>query len=157
MIESKKKENLSTILKDNDTVLLTTSKTDGTLASRPMGHQNLEANGDLWLMTRKDTAKYDEIRANPKVNLSLMDKSYAVLTGTAEIVEDPSLVEKYWNKFYEKLFQTTVNDPTLVMIKVDIDSAEHWKPENFEKNVTHFIQEMGEIEKHTTEDEIVHL
>lgn len=137
-----KREILMDILEDNDTILFTTESASGKLVTRPMSFQDLEFDGDIWLMTKKDTAKYDEILRNPNVNIGVFDKSYASISGVAEIVEDDKLKEKYWNDFYEKLFDTEYDDPDLVMIKVNAQTAEYWETSNFTKSVANFFKQV---------------
>lgn len=149
-----KKDILLEILKDNDNVLLTTVSLSGNLVTRPMRTQETEFDGDLWFMTKKGTAKYYEIMANPKVNIGIFDKSYASVAGHATIVEDNAKKEEFWNSFYEKLFDTSYDDPDLVLIKVTPDTAEYWETGNFTKSVSNFFKQVVGNDHPDEEDDV---
>lgn len=150
-----KREILIDIIEDNETVLFTTISLSGNIHSRPMNYQDVEFDGDLWFMTRKDTSKYDEILKNPKVNIGIFDDSYASIAGTAAIVEDDARKKEYWNKFYEKLFDTNYDDPMLVLIKVHVETAEYWETGNFTKSVVNFVKQVVGNEDHVKEEDDV--
>lgn len=153
--KEQKKEVLLDIIKDNDIVLFTTISLSGNIHSRPMSYQAVEFDGDLWFMTRKDTSKHDEILINPKVNIGIFDDSYASIAGTATIVEDDARKKEYWNKFYEKLFDTDYDDPMLVLIKVHVETAEYWETGNFTKSVVNFVKQVVVNEDHVKEEDDV--
>lgn len=67
--------------------MFTTVSPEG-LVSRPMKTQEVEFDGDLWFMTKKDTSKFEEILHDSRVNVVYADKSYVSIRGTATIVED---------------------------------------------------------------------
>lgn len=130
------------LIKDIDTAMFTTISEEG-LTSRPMQTQELEFDGDLWFLTKKDTTKYQEILYNPHVNVAYVGKSYVSIRGTAEIVEDPAKKKELWNKVYEKLLETTYDDPNIVLIKVHTDTAEYWDTGNLMKSVKHFFKRVA--------------
>lgn len=128
--EKEQLETLIDILNDVDVVMLTSISEEGKLVARPMQTQELEYDGDLWFITMKHTDKYKEIEANPTVNISVVGKSYASISGTAKIVDDRERLDKHWNKIYEKMFDTHPKDPNLTMVKIEMDSAEYWDTGN---------------------------
>jgi general stress protein 26 len=60
------------------------------------------------------------------VNVLFTEKSHVSLSGRAEIVENDLKKKVYWDKTEEKFFETTYEDPEIVMIKIDALSAEFW-------------------------------
>lgn len=130
------------ILKDTDVVMLTTVAEDGNIVSRPMQTQELEFDGDLWFITRKDTTKYKEIKANPNVSVSVVGDSYASISGTAVFVDDVQRKKEFWNKAYEKMFDVRYDDPTLILIKVEANQAEYWETGNTTKSVANFFKKV---------------
>lgn len=82
--------------------MLTTISEDGNIVSRPMQNQELESDGDLWFITRKDTTKYKEIKANPNAKVSVVGNSYASISGTAIFVDDVERKKEFWNKDEQK-------------------------------------------------------
>lgn len=86
-------ETVRDLIKGIDTAMLTTISAEG-LVSRPMKTQEVEFDGDLWFLTKKDTSKFEEILHDPRVNVIYADKSYVSIRGTAKLVQD---VEKKKN------------------------------------------------------------
>ncbi|AOZ90901.1 pyridoxamine 5'-phosphate oxidase family protein [Paenibacillus crassostreae] len=119
-------EKVRDLIKGIDTAMLTTVTEQG-LVSRPMKTQEVEFDGDLWFLTKKDTNKYQELLRNRSVNVAYVDKSYVSLRGEAELVSSPAKIKEFWNIAYEKLLETTPDDPNLVLIKIKAESAEYWE------------------------------
>ena len=140
-------EKLRDLIKDIDTAMLTTSTPEGLIA-RPMMTQEVEFDGDLWFFTMKDTDKYREILHDSEVNVSYAGKSYVSVSGKVEVVEDVDKKREYWNKAYEKMLETTVDDPNLVLLKVNVRSAEYWETGSVTKNAVNLFKKMtGKDEK----------
>lgn len=127
-------ETVRDLIKGIDTAMLTTVTEQG-LVSRPMKTQEVEFDGDLWFLTKKDTNKYQELLRNRSVNVAYVDKSYVSLRGEAELVSSPAKIKEFWNIAYEKLLETTPDDPNLVLIKIKAESAEYWETGNKTKMV----------------------
>lgn len=119
-------ETVRDLIKGIDTAMLTTVTEEG-LVSRPLKTQEVEFDGDLWFLTMADTDKYEEIQHNPNVNVAYVGKSYVSIRGTAELVRDRAKIKEFWNMAYEKLLETTSDDPNLILIKVKADTAEYWE------------------------------
>ena len=134
-------DKLRDLIKDIDTAMLTTSTPEG-LISRPMMTQEVEFDGDLWFFTMKDTDKYREILHDSEVNVAYAGKSYVSVSGKVEIVEDINKKSEYWNKAYEKMLDTTVDDPNLVLLKVNVRSAEYWETGSMTKNAVNLFKKM---------------
>ena len=133
---------LKNILKDTDIIMLTTVSEDGNIVSRPMQTQELEFDGNLWFITRRDTTKYQEILANPNVNVTVVGDSYASISGTASFIDDIDRKKEFWNKIYEKMFGVSYDDPILVLIKVESHKAEYWDTGNTTKSVANFFKKV---------------
>ncbi|RCX17734.1 general stress protein 26 [Fontibacillus phaseoli] len=134
-------EKVRDLIKGIDTAMLTTVTGEG-LVSRPMKTQEVEFDGDLWFLTKKDTNKYREILRNPTVNVAYVDKSYVSIRGEAELVQSPDKVREFWNVAYEKLLETSSDDPNLVLIKVKADTAEYWETGNPVKMVMRLFSKL---------------
>lgn len=132
-------EMLRDLIKDVDTAMLTTISEEG-LVSRPMKTQEVEFDGDLWFLTKKDTEKYEEILHENEVNVAYAGKSYVSIRGRAELVEDLAKKKELWSKTYEKILQTSYDDPNIVLIKVKAESAEYWDTGSFTKNMVFFYK-----------------
>ncbi|MNI91650.1 hypothetical protein D3C73_1493480 [compost metagenome] len=49
------------------------------------------------------------------------------IRGRAELVDNRAKIKSFWNLAYEKLLDTTSDDPRLVLIRVHADTAEYWE------------------------------
>lgn len=141
MIKQEEIETLRELIKDVDTAMLTTLTEEG-LISRPMKTQEVEFDGDLWFFTKKETDKYREILHDQDVNVAYAGKSYVSVRGKAEIVEDLAKKKELWSKAYEKIMQTSYDDPNLILIKVKAEAAEYWETGNFTKKIAFLYKRM---------------
>jgi len=142
------------LIKDIEVAMFTTISSDNKILSRPMQTQEVEFDGELWFLTMKDTDKYQEITANPHVNLAYAGKSYVSISGTAEFIEDEAKKKEYWNPVFDKMLDTSYDDPNVVLIKVDADSAEYWDSGNTLKSVKTFVKKLTNNETKKDEKEI---
>ncbi|RHW38140.1 general stress protein [Neobacillus notoginsengisoli] len=141
MLKKEELETLRELIKDVDTAMLTTATEEG-LVSRPMKTQEVEFDGDLWFFTKKETNKYEEILNDQDVNVAYAGKSYVSVRGKAEIVEDLNKKKELWSKAYEKIMQTSYDDPDVVLIKVKAEAAEYWETGNFAKKIAFMYKRM---------------
>lgn len=135
-------ETLKKIVEDAKVAMLVTQQADGKLVSRPMQLQEIEFDGDIWFLTRTDTDKYSEIKANPSVNVAFVDKSYASISGQAEFVDDLDRKKEFWNGVYDKMFDVSYDDPSVTLIKVNAESAEYWDTGATVKSVYNFVKKV---------------
>lgn len=157
MMKQEELETVRELIKDVDTAMLTTVTEEG-LVSRPMKTQEVEFDGDLWFFTKKETDKYEEILHEQDVNVAYAGKSYVSIRGRAEIVEDLNKRKELWSKAYEKIMQTSYDDPSVVLIKVQAEAAEYWDTGNFKKKIAFMYKRMtGQSAKSTDINETVEL
>lgn len=157
MMKQEELETLRELIKDVDTAMLTTVTEEG-LVSRPMKTQEVEFDGDLWFFTKKETDKYKEILHDKDVNVAYAGKSYVSVRGRAEIVEDLNKKKELWSKAYEKIMQTSYDDPTVVLIKVKAEAAEYWDTGNFKKQIAFLYKRMkGQSSESTDVNETIEL
>ena len=131
------------ILKNAKVAMLVTNSSDGRLVARPMQLQETEYDGDLWFLTRKDTDKYEEIKTNDNVNVVIADKSYASISGKAEIVDDLEKKKEFWNPAYSAMFDLEDHtDPNITLIKVHSETAEYWDTGSTLKSAYNFVKKV---------------
>ncbi|MDQ0428642.1 general stress protein 26 [Planomicrobium stackebrandtii] len=135
-------QTVNKLIKDIKVAMFTTISSDNKIISRPMQTQEVEFDGELWFLTMKDTEKYEEIISNPNVNLAYAGSSYVSISGTAEFIEDAAKKKEYWNPIFDKMLDTSYDDPNVVLIKVDADSAEYWDSGNTLKSVKTFVKKL---------------
>lgn len=120
---------LGELLKNIEVAMMTTTDPDGCLRSRPMGTQRIEFDGNLWFFTSRESGKVIAIENDQQVNLAYSspnDMRYISVTGNASIVEDRTRAAELWNPTYRSWFPRGLQDPNLVLIKVEVESAEYW-------------------------------
>ncbi len=127
---TEKREQLRGLIKGIDIAMFTTWGEGGFPVSRPLSTQEAEFDGKvLWFFTRRSSAKVDEIRRNPKVNVGYASKErnvYLSVAGTAELVDEQALIDAYWNDAMKAFFPGGRTDPDLALIKVTVHTVEYW-------------------------------
>ncbi|MEO9325410.1 pyridoxamine 5'-phosphate oxidase family protein [Nocardioides sp. C4-1] len=110
--------------------MLTTMTADGTHVSRPMALQDVEFDGDLWFFALDDSAKAEEIRRNPQVNVAFADdkhQAWTSVSGTADLVHDRARMEELWAPPLKVWFPDGVDTLGAVLIRVRAETAEWWE------------------------------
>ena len=139
MRESTRETNIRLLnerLKTFDVAMLTTINTrDGSLHSRPMMTSKADFDGTLWFFSKFSSAKVDEIRSGSQVNLSYSTPAagrYISVSGAAYVVPDRMKMEELWNESFRAWFPLGIDEPDLVLLRVDVVSAEVWDTEHKE-------------------------
>ena len=115
------------LAKDIQIGMLTTVDEQGHFVSRPMAQQEVEFDGDLWFFAERDSRKIRHIAANPHVGVTLSSgATWISLNGTAEIVTDTAKARELWNTVVEAWMPQGPEDPSVVLIKFNADTAEYW-------------------------------
>lgn len=157
MMKQDEIETLRDLIKGIDVAMLTTATEEG-LVSRPMKTQEVEFDGDLWFFSKKDTEKYEEIMHDQDVNVAYAGQSYVSVRGKAEIVEDMNKKKELWSKMYEKIMQTSYDDPNVILIKVNVEAAEYWESGNLIKNIVYYYKRMtGQSSRDTDINQTIEL
>ena len=106
---------------------LTTVMKDGRLASRPMTLQEVEFDGDLWFFAERDSSPVKHITDSPQVNVGVgSGGTWVSLSGDAVLVDDVAKKKELWNSGVEAWFPQGPEDGSVVLLKVEADSAEYW-------------------------------
>ena len=115
------------LIKGERFAFLTTTAPDGTLTSRPMALQEVEFDGDLWFFAERDSRKMSHLTAHPQVNVAAgSGGSWVSLTGRCAVVEDVGRKRELWNSAVGAWFPQGPDDASVVLLKVEGDSAEYW-------------------------------
>ncbi|MCF6506743.1 pyridoxamine 5'-phosphate oxidase [Blastococcus sp. MG754426] len=106
---------------------LTTTAPGGKLTSRPMTLQEVEFDGDLWFYAERGSHPVEHVTASPQVNVGIgSGGTWVSLTGHARVVDDLAKKKELWNGGVEAWFPGGPEDPDVVLIKVEGESAEYW-------------------------------
>ena len=101
----------------------------GHLRSRPMSTQKFEFDGELWFFTDDKTHKIEEIKKDNRVCVAYSNPGenvYLSVSGAAEVVKDRAKIEELWDPILKVWFPDGVDDPSLCLLKVQVDQAEYW-------------------------------
>jgi general stress protein 26 len=120
---------LGELIKGIDVAMLTTMDESGYLHSRPMATQRADFDGDLWFFTKLETAKVHEIDQDQRVNVSYADVNahrFISVSGGAKLVADAKKAEELWSPLLKTWFPDGPRDPSLRLVKVQVEHAEYW-------------------------------
>ena len=135
---------LGKMIKGIKFAMLTTVLPDGSLRSRPMATQDTPFDGELYFLTKLDSAKSHEIDRDHQVNLAYGDPDsnrYVSVSGIAHCFKDRRKAEELWNPFYKAWFPQGLDDPSLAVLRVHVNYAEYWdSPSNMFVHVAGFIK-----------------
>lgn len=107
--------------------MLITIDDEGSFVGRPMAHQDVEFDGDLWFVSSRTARKVHQINANPHVAVMLSSSdSWVSISGRAETVDDPAKLEDVWSTDMEAWFPGGPDLESVTLIKVSGESAEYW-------------------------------
>ncbi len=123
------KDKVLELLKGINIAMMATHGGDGQMHARPMATNTAEFDGDIWFFTDKDSPKIAEIRRNPEVLLTYaneMKQHYVSIQGQAEAVSDQAKVNELWSEPLRVWFPKGKDDPSIMLIKVRVESAEYW-------------------------------
>jgi general stress protein 26 len=115
------------LLKGERFGFLTTVMKDGRLASRPMTLQEVEFDGDLWFFAERESSPVRNITDSPQVNVGVgSGGTWVSLTGDAVVVTDAAKKRELWNSAVGAWFPQGPDDDSVVLLKVQAESAEYW-------------------------------
>ena len=115
------------ILREVRVAMLTTEGLNGEMHSRPMVTQTIEFDGSVWFFARYDSSKVNEIKYQPRVNVSYTGSTgYASLAGTAHIVDDIGKKRELWHEALRPWLLEGPESPAVVLICVKADSGQYW-------------------------------
>jgi len=120
---------LNELIRGIEFAMLTTIRPTGRLHSCPMATSPAEGDGVLWFFSSNNTEKVEAVKTDARVNLAYSDagtQRYVSVTGNAEPVRDHVKAKDLWKPLYNEWFPMGLQDPNLILLKVNIQAAEHW-------------------------------
>jgi general stress protein 26 len=124
--------------------MLTTTSSHGILRSRPMVAQEQPFDGILWFLTSRSAAKAADVRDRRQVNVcysSTERECYVSVSGMAMLVEDRERARSLWNEAYGPWFPKGLDDPELVLIRIEAQEAGYWDSQARRMTVVSGLQE----------------
>jgi general stress protein 26 len=111
--------------------MLTTISPDGNLHSCPMAAHGVDSAGVMWFLSGSNTEKVEAARTMQHVSLAFADhpaQRYVSVSGFCELVRDHVKAKELWVPSYVSWFPGGLDDPNLILLKIDVQQAEYWSP-----------------------------
>ena len=132
------KKSLAEIAKEMagiDIAILSTHTENGEIANRPMSNNgDVAYDGTSYYFTYEKTRTVSDIQRNPNVALGFSSVAglfaegiYVAVEGTAELIRDKAVFHQHWTSELDKWFESGVDTPGIVLIKVKANRATYWK------------------------------
>lgn len=133
----KKLDQLYSLIDGIETAMMTTRRSDGSLASRPMQVQARDAGTDLWFMTLVGSSKTEDLAFDAHVNLGFSTASSAEwvsVSGIARVTRNRTRIHQLYKPTW-KLWLPDLggdlnggpDDPRIALIEVEAQSATFMK------------------------------
>lgn len=123
-------KHLQAIVEKVQTAMLVTHDEAGGLRARPLQTRGFDDQARLWFVISLTSAKVDEmLRSGGRVCLTYADadhQRYASITGSAHIDLDRGRLAEKWSLEDNAWYPAGVDDPDVVLLRVDIHKAEYW-------------------------------
>jgi general stress protein 26 len=121
-------EKIYALLQDFNTMMLITMDARAGCHFRPMAVAQVNRNPDVWLFASRDSAEVREIKADERIQVIGQNArmTCVVLSGTAQVVEDRSMIRKLWKPAVKLWFPDGAEEPDLVLIHITGERAEYW-------------------------------
>lgn len=112
-----------------DTAMLVSRSDHGVLKSRPMETAGINNDGDIYFFTTLSSELIRELTENSQVNLSFSkeDNNFISVSGVTQVIKNKDDLVEFWNSTYEKWIPDGLDNPSIVLLKVSLMSAEHWR------------------------------
>ena len=121
------------ITEDAPIAMLCTNLKSMPFSTCPMSTQQVDEEGMIWFLTGADSQHSREIEADPRVQLiysNTGDYSYLTIYGTAELLQDQSMIDKLWTPLAKVWFQQGKDDPNLRVLKIRPEQGFYWDTKN---------------------------
>lgn len=133
-VQNQNIQQLRALIKDLNYGMLTTVDDDGSLHSRPMFvNRDIDSDGTIWFFTSSSSHKVIEIEHRQQVNVNFSSpdqQRYISISGTAQIVKDQKKIQERWQPELQTWFPQGLDDPSIALLKVNINKADYWEEES---------------------------
>ncbi|MCE7061525.1 pyridoxamine 5'-phosphate oxidase family protein [Dyadobacter sp. CY343] len=125
-------KDVAEIMKDLDICMLTTTTSNGMLASRPMSNNGqVEYDGNSHFFTWENSRMVSDIEMDNGVNLSFqgIKDIFISITGKAEVTRSREKMEEHWVEELNAWFEDGLDTPGIAMITVEAKQIKYWQGE----------------------------
>jgi general stress protein 26 len=124
------------------------------MQARPMSTCHVDDEGQIWFLSRRDSAKNRDIEANPRVKVlyAVSGRSeYMTVEGIASISRDQGKIDDLWTPFAKAWFSGGKEDPNITLIRVTAVGGHYWDTKH-NKMITLGAIAIGALLGKTTDD-----
>ena len=142
-------EKLREYLTDIDVVMLATRLNKIPVNICPMALQEMDDQGDLWFVARKDSDHYKDIEHDNRIQLIATNHdngTYLSIYGNATHTFSEEKLNEFWGSSLKHRF-TDKNDPNLVLLNVNVETVKYWDVKN-DISETIFQDDKGKYSGH---------
>jgi general stress protein 26 len=96
---------------------------------RPMTIQQVDEDGNLWIISANDSHVNAEIALDSRVKLYFQGSKhsdYLYLTAEASIHDDKAKIKELWSPFLKVWFTEGENDPRISLLKITPSGGYYW-------------------------------
>ncbi len=133
----KKLDQLYSLIDGIETAMMTTRRSDGSLASRPMQVQARDAGTDLWFMTLVGSSKTEDLAFDAHVNLSFStarSTEWVSVSGIGRVTRNRARIHQLYKPTWKLWLPDEggdrnggPDDPRIALIEVEAHSATFMK------------------------------
>jgi general stress protein 26 len=121
---------ISALIEQSETCFFCTEAATGpSKGVRPMTIQEVDKDGNLWIISANDSHVNEEVALDPRVKLYFQGSKhsdYLYLTGEAFIQDDKAKIKALWSPFLKVWFTEGENDPRISLLKVVPSMGYYW-------------------------------
>jgi len=123
-------EKIKALIAQSDVCFFCTEPATGPSAGvRPMSIQQVDDEGNLWIMSANDSHTNEEIALDSRVKLYFQGSKHSdflYLTAEASISNDRDKIKELWKPLMKTWFTEGENDPRISLLKIVPSSGYYW-------------------------------
>jgi general stress protein 26 len=108
----------------------TATAVDGSTGARPMSVQDVDAEGNLWFLSARDSHKDEELTIDPRVRLFFQGTDHGdflEINGYGAVSQDRDKIAQLWKPVMKTWFSEGPDDPRISVIKVTATDGYYWE------------------------------
>jgi general stress protein 26 len=123
-------EKIKSLIEQAETCFFCTEPATGPSGGvRPMTIQQVDEDGNLWIISANDSHVNAEIALDSRVKLYFQGSKhsdYLYLTAEASIHDDKAKIKELWSPFLKVWFTEGENDPRISLLKITPSGGYYW-------------------------------
>ena len=140
---NKQLSELSELVAPNDIAMLTTKTVDGHMRSRPIEVCFVSDKGEIFFFAQTSDELTTDITDHNHVSLSFInraDDNYTSVSGLAQLSKNNEDMVAFWRDRYQRWIHGGLEDPSVVLLKINTTYAEHWTFSGIVRNIIKFLK-----------------